>query len=328
MAEIVFGMCVPHSGMLGQPPEEWLNNGVRDQANHQLWYHNRTWTYSELEVEREAAFAPFLTLEERTERARKCQSALDEMAQAYARANVDVAIILGKDQKEIFTNMSPSIAIYSGEDVHNGPPQRSVYAPDHHVVHQAYPKFAKYLIETFEKEGFDLTDLFEWPQNVWMSPPPEYPVVPHAFSFIYHQIMGDKPPRHVPILMNCFYPPTQPSMSRCITFGRILRAAIEAWPEDVRVGVIASGGLSHFVNDEEFDRRIIKMLADYDYDGLAAVDDRSYQSGTSEIKLYVSVMMSLQKNNAKMTLVDYIPCWRTKAGTGEGMGFMYWQPEK
>jgi hypothetical protein len=25
-----------------------------------------------------------------------------------------------------------------------------------------------------------------------------------------------------------------------------------------------------------------------------------------------------------MTLVDYVPCWRTPAGTGEGMGFMYW----
>jgi len=29
-----------------------------------------------------------------------------------------------------------------------------------------------------------------------------------------------------------------------------------------------------------------------------------------------------------MTLVDYVPCWRTAAGTGEGMGFMYWNPEE
>lgn len=328
MAEIVFGMCVPHSGMLGQPPEEWLKNGERDRANPQLWYRNRTWTYDELEAERGAAFVPFLTIEERTERARKCRAALDEMALAYTRAKIDVAIILGKDQKEIFTDFSPAIAIYSGEEVHNGPPQRTVYAPDSHVVHKAYPQFATYLLETFERDGFDLTDLFAWPQNVWMTPAPDYPIVPHAFSFIYHQIMGDQPPPHVPILMNCFYPPTQPSMSRCIEFGRTLRAAIKAWPEPMRVGVIASGGLSHFVNDEEFDKRIIKMLADYDYDSLAAIDNRSYQSGTSEIKLYVSVMMALQETGAKMTLVDYVPCWRTPAGTGEGMGFMFWQPDK
>jgi hypothetical protein len=88
--------------------------------------------------------------------------------------------------------------------------------------------------------------------------------VPHAYSFVYHQIMGDDVPRHVPVLFNLFYPPTQPSMARCIAFGRVLREAIEAWPEDVRVAVIAS----HFVNDEEFDRDVMGKLAAYDYDGL------------------------------------------------------------
>jgi hypothetical protein len=72
-------------------------------------------------------------------RAAKCRAALDEMAAAYRARRPDVAIILGKDQKEIFTDMSPSIAIYSGEEVHNGPPQRSVYAPDHHVTHKCHP---------------------------------------------------------------------------------------------------------------------------------------------------------------------------------------------
>ena len=27
----------------------------------------------------------------------------------------------------------------------------------------------------------------------------------------------------------------------------------------------------------------------------------------------------------KMTLVDYVPCYRTEAGTGNAMGFVYWQ---
>src|ERR1700761_3826623 len=156
MAKIVFGMAVPHSGMLGQAPEDWLTNGERDRNNPELWYRNRTWTYPELEAERGAAFEPFLTLEERTTRAQKCRAALDEMAAAYKRARVDVAIILGKDQKEIWPDQSPSITIYTGEEVHNGPPQRPVYAPDHHVVHKAYPEFATYLIKAFQEEGFDL----------------------------------------------------------------------------------------------------------------------------------------------------------------------------
>ncbi len=332
MAKIVFGMAVPHSGMLGQKPEDWLSNATRDINNPELWFQGKTWTYPELEAHRGKAFEKFLTIEERTERSQKCRAALDKMAEAYAAADVDVAIILGKDQKEIWPDMSPSIAIYSGEDVHNGPPQRPVYAPDHHVVHKAHPKMANYLLETFQREGFDMCDLQAWPENVWIErqtgKKADYPVVPHAYSFVYHQIMGDNPPPHVPVLMNLFYPPTQPSIKRCIEFGRVLREAIEAWPEDIRVAVIASGGLSHFVNDEGFDHKIMKMLAEYDYDGLASVPDTYYQSGTSEIKIYSVVMMALQQTGANMTLVDYIPCWRTAAGTGEGMGFMYWAPEQ
>ncbi|MDT7838992.1 protocatechuate 3,4-dioxygenase [Aquabacterium sp. OR-4] len=328
MAKIVFGMAVPHSGMLGQAPEDWLTNGERDRANPELWFRNRTWTYPELEAHRGAAFAPFLTLAERSARAARCRAALDEMAAAYRRAEIDVAIILGKDQKEIFVHHSPSLAIFSGAEAHNGPPQRSVYAPDHHVVHACHPQLARHLIDRFQASGFDLTDLFEWPENVWMERQmkrrADYPVVPHAYSFVYHQIMGDAPPPHVPVLFNLFYPPTQPSMARCIQFGDVLRDAILAWPDDVRVAVIASGGLSHFVNDEDFDRDVLDKLARYDYEGLAAIPDGWFQSGTSEVKIYSAVMKALQHTGAQMTLVDYVPCWRTPAGTGEGMGFMYW----
>ncbi|TNE67812.1 MAG: protocatechuate 3,4-dioxygenase [Alphaproteobacteria bacterium] len=324
MAKIVFGMAVPHSGMLGQAPEDWLNNGERDRNNPTLWYRNRTWTYPELEAERGAEnFEPLLSIEERTARAARNAAALAEMRRAYQAADVDVAIILGKDQKEIFTHMSPSIAIYSGEDVHNGPPQRAVYAPDHAVTHKAHPELALHLIKSLEADGFDITDLFAWPDNVWMKPEPS-PIVPHAYSFVYHQIMDDNPPPHVPIILNCFYDPTQPPMWRCIDFGDALLKAVKAWKSDARVAIIASGGLSHFVCDPEFDAGIIEMLRNYDYDGLAAVDERSYQSGTSEIKLYVSVLKALEDAGAEMTLVDYVPSYRTAAGTGEGMGFMYW----
>ena len=75
MAEIVFGMCVPHSGMLGQAPEDWLTNGERDRNNPKLWYRNRTWTYPELEAERkDEGFEALLTIEERTARSKRCSN--------------------------------------------------------------------------------------------------------------------------------------------------------------------------------------------------------------------------------------------------------------
>ena len=52
MAKIVLGVAVPHSGMLGKPPETWLEDGLRDCRNRELWYRNRVWKYDDLEAER------------------------------------------------------------------------------------------------------------------------------------------------------------------------------------------------------------------------------------------------------------------------------------
>lgn len=324
MAEIVLGMALPHSGMLGKPGETWLEDGERDRAKPELWYRNKTWTFDELAVERKnEGFQKLLAVEERKARSERCGKAIAEMARIYAEAAVDVAVIIGKDQKEIFVDHSPSIAVYTGAEIYNGPPQRPVWGPDTRVTHPGHPELAVHLISSLRNDGFDLTDLFKWPPNTWVG---GAPVVPHAFGFVYHRIMANKPPPNVPILMNTFYPPTQPLMTRSIAFGNSLLEAIKAWDSDQRVAVIASGGLSHFVCDEAFDQKILGLMRNYDFDGLAEVDDRSYQSGTSEIKLYAAVLVAMADMRAKMTLVDYVPCYRTEAGTGEGMGFMHWLP--
>jgi 3-O-methylgallate 3,4-dioxygenase len=44
------------------------------------------------------------------------------------------------------------------------------------------------------------------------------------------------------------------------------------------------------------------------------------------MKLYVPVLIAALQMGAPMTLVDYVPLYRTEAGTGEGMGFFYWAP--
>ena len=324
MARIGLGMAVPHSGMLGKPSETWLEDGERDRRNPALWYRARSWTFEALAAERaDSGFAALLSLSERQARADRCARAMDEMRRIYQAHKPDVAVIIGKDQKEIFIDATPSLAIYSGEDIHNGPPQRSVYGPDHAVTHPAHPELAHHLLRSLERDGFDLTDMFKWPANAWMQ---NQPIVPHAYGFIYHQIMGDDPPPNVPVFMNTFYPPTQPSMARSIAFGKALVAAIQAWDSDKTVAVIASGGFSHFVCDEDLDRTFIDHLRKADFAGLAAMDEGHYQSGNSELKLYVPVVAAMAEIGAPMTLVDYVPCYRTEAGTGEGMGFLYWAP--
>jgi hypothetical protein len=78
MAEIVFGMAAPHSGILGQPPEEWSEDGLRDRAKDELLSRNRTWTFPELATEREGE--TLLTIEEcNAISPKRCIAALEEM---------------------------------------------------------------------------------------------------------------------------------------------------------------------------------------------------------------------------------------------------------
>jgi hypothetical protein len=326
MARIVLGMALPHSGMLGKPPETWLEDGERDRKNSMLWFRNKRWDFADLAAARaHEGLTAYLTVEERRARGQRCDQALDTLRRVYQEHKPDVVVILGKDQKEMFIDTSPSLAIYTGASIENGPPQRPVYAPDHAVTYPAHPELALHLIKAFQQEGFDMTEIIKWPDNVWMTPPG--PITPHAFGFVYHRIMQDQAPPSVPIFMNTFYPPNQPSMRRSIQFGKVLLEAIKSWPTDKTVAIIASGGLSHFVVDEQLDQIFLKHFKSYDFEALAQIDERSYQSGTSEVKLFVPLMIATSQLGLKMSLVDYVPVYRTEAGTGEGFCFMHWTPQ-
>ena len=64
----------------------------------------------------------------------------------------------------------------------------------------------------------------------------------------------------VPLLLNTYYPPNVPTAARCHDIGRALRRVLDADTSDLRVAIVASGGLSHFVVDEELDRRVMRAL--------------------------------------------------------------------
>src|SRR5215510_1579842 len=72
----------------------------------------------------------------------------------------------------------------------------------------------------------------------------------------------------VPIVVNAFAPP-MPSLRRCMQVGVFVREVIERWPEQKRVAVIGTGGLSHWVGlpdtgkvNAEFDRWFMNCLAE------------------------------------------------------------------
>jgi len=177
----------------------------------------------------------------------------------------------------------------------------------------------RHVIGNLGSEGFDVSQLTKLPTGAIGSN-----AAPHAYGFIYRRIMRDKVTPHVPVFVNTFYPPNQPPARRCYQFGQALGRAIAAWPEDLKVAIIASGGLTHFVVDEGFDSEVLEALKKNDACALAGFPENMFQSGTSEIKNWITVAGAMSEAGLKMKLLDYVACYRSEAGTGSAMGFALW----
>ncbi|MBI3061855.1 MAG: extradiol ring-cleavage dioxygenase, partial [Deltaproteobacteria bacterium] len=126
----------------------------------------------------------------------------------------------------------------------------------------------------------------------------------------------------VPVMVNTYYPPNQATPKRCYALGQAVRRAIESWNSDLRVAVMASGGLSHMVIDEELDRATLDALANRDREKLWSLPRQKLRGGTSEILNWVALAGAVEP--MEMKLVDYIPGYRSPAATGCGMAFAYW----
>jgi hypothetical protein len=149
--------------------------------------------------------------------------------------------------------------------------------------------------------------------------------LPHGFAFVVKRLYNNEPRPLLPVFQNTCYPPNTPSPRRAYMFGQAIAEAIRAWPEPARVAVVASGGLSHFVVDEELDRTVIAGLQQKDAEALKRIPRERLYSATSETLNWIAVGGAMEKTRLEFELVDYVPVYRTPAGTGGGWTFGRWQ---
>jgi 3-O-methylgallate 3,4-dioxygenase len=240
----------------------------------------------------------------------------------------DVVVVIGDDQNEWFNpDNQPALCIYWGESVENRPPPRESVPPLRRLsywglygdgANRAFPVDAalgRHLIEALTRDfDFDVAHLRVQPQHGPFG---------HAWSFVHQRLMGDRVVPIVPVLLNTYYPPNQPTPKRCYQLGRAIRQAIEGWPVHKRVAIMASGGLSHFFVDEELDRQVLDALAKNDGEALIALPAAKLESGNSEIRNWIATAGAVE--HLPMHLVDYVPSYRSEAGSGVGMAFAIWQ---
>ena len=126
----------------------------------------------------------------------------------------------------------------------------------------------------------------------------------------------------VPVVVNTYYPPNQPRPGRCYRLGGAIREAVESFPEEKRIGILASGGLSHFTIDETLDRLVLAACRERDAAALAAIPRAKLNSGTSEIRNWIVAAGAAESLSTAWQ--EYEPLYRTPAGTGCGMAFACW----
>jgi 3-O-methylgallate 3,4-dioxygenase len=183
------------------------------------------------------------------------------------------------------------------------------------AAHPVARELSAHIAERLAQADFDLTVFTKQPAGRTLG---------HAFTFPRYRLGLPATTPIVPVFVNTYYPPNVPSAARCHALGRELRQAVESWESDARVAVIASGGLTHFVIDEALDRGVLDAIAARDAAALGAIPRDRLRSGNSEILNWVTAAGALASLRA--TVLDYVPGYRTPAGTGAGMAFAHWSP--
>jgi hypothetical protein len=337
-AELVLGVGIAHSPMV--VADNWgdmVRNGDAMGDGKLFDVEGRGFTHAELQQRNGSRYAARARAEVWAEQYRAVRLAVAELRRAFHAARVDTVVVAGDDQFELLDRSNyPTFLVFTGERLRMLPMARSElrrrtqryagarngaasrvaagYAMDAAHELPGDPELATALVERLVDDGFDVAVSSELERSDRG--------FGHAFGIVAGQLMPDLGCRMVPVVVNTYFPPNQPSASRCFDFGRSLRAAIDALPARRRVAVVASGGLSHFITSADFDRDVLAALRAQDEAALRAIPARSLQSGTSEVRNWIIAAAACDGLNADWD--QYHPVYRTPYGEGVGLGFMRW----
>ena len=359
MAEIVLGLGTSHTPMLTLPPELWASYATRDASNPELAFppHGHVMSYEEaLKVVPAEVRARYKGSEPYAKQAEACQRALDELSATLKRVNPDITIIIGDDQDEwFFEDNMPALSVYWGDTAPLIPRWVPVNTRDQAVAEaiiRGYGDvpldvpvasgFGRYLIEYLIEHDFDVAHMRHVKQPYGGHVARRYPTphgeldyvretkeheqgLPHAFSFVVKRLFDNAPGPILPVFQNTCYPPNQPTPRRCFATGEAIAAAVREWKEDASVAIVASGGLSHFVVDEELDRGLLGALERNDAAALRSISRDRLHSAASETLNWVALGGAMHRTNLKMERLAYEPVYRTPAATGGGWAFARWQ---
>ncbi len=327
MARVVLGFASSHGPTIATVPEDWDRIVERDKRDPR-------YNFDELLQSAPPSLADEITPEKKRARWQACQDAIGKLAQILDQAQPDVVVVVSNPHGILPDDTIPVLGVFRGATMSDRPAERAPATRDEQTSRFAgpppvqtsrpqrppqqfsgYPPLAEHLIADLIDEGFDVASSTELR--------PEHGL-DEAFRTLYDHYEPTGAIPMVPLILSR-YLPSQATPRRCHALGGALRRAIESWDSDKRVVLMASGGLSHQILDEELDHIVVDALVEQDFDTLDSLsrDRLNRAPGTPEILNWITVAGAMEPLG--MTLVDYVPCYRSLAGTGHGVTFGYWK---
>ncbi len=161
--------------------------------------------------------------------------AFAELGRRIQAARLDALVIISPDHwVNFFIDNLPTICIGVG-DTHDGPNEPWMMAEFPHATLPGHPQLAQHILDTALGAGFDPSVSHRM-------------MLDHGFCIPLLKAGVALPLPIVPVVLNTIEPPF-PTVARCYAWGEMLAQAIASMPGQLRVGVLASGGLSHSVGE-------------------------------------------------------------------------------
>ncbi|MFM9972505.1 MAG: 2,3-dihydroxyphenylpropionate 1,2-dioxygenase [Burkholderiales bacterium] len=205
------------------------------------------------------------------ERLELAKKSFAELGKRFTACKPDVLIVVSPDHwVNFFINNLPSVCIGIGES-HEGSPEPWLKLPFDEFP--GHPQFANHLAQTALQQDFEPSLSHRLKLD-------------HGFMIPLWKMGLTKLPAIVPIIVNIIEPP-MPSFRRCFAWGELIKRAIDSYPENIRVAILATGGLSHSIGepdmgrlDEEYDRECLAHFTSSDVPTLLQfLDQRTAAAG-------------------------------------------------
>ena len=231
----------------------------------------------------------------------KFYAAFERMRLAMMDAGTEALVVVGAEHfANFFMNNMPAYCVGMGE-YYEGPIEDPQWLGIEPVRAPGNADLSKRLIESL-LEDIDVAYAEEWKFD-------------HGIIVPLHFLTPDFDLDIIPVNINCQGPPLTP-LHRAYEFGRSLRRACDAQPENI--AIVGTGGISHWPAtpdsgriDEAWDRDFLdKFLANRRADLIAYTDAETYRDagqGGFEIRTFVAVAGATDGATGELWYYEPIP---------------------